>query len=347
MDTIHPHRYLGLEELGDLPHLVVDGAPREHTTLVLSHWPSTPTPRELARDLSAEIVADYVTSPERWQRSTVVVTNDHLDIDGLVSLHFLVDPVFALAHRALLIEIARIGDFGVVRDAAAADAAWALETLMDEPELIGAHLGEAEMAQSNATTRAYRALLQVLPRIIERPELYRALGAPQRARFTQTVAEMADDLLTLREITGSDLAVIEVDESLSTQDGSDSSIESYIDLSAIASATKCSRLLLLSSSEVLYRDRYESWVRYVSPGVLLRRDLEELSRLLEERTGLPSAADPPGALTPSLRIAPQNLDRRASIGDGELVQLICDYLDYAPVAWDPWASGSPLRSASG
>ncbi len=50
--------YAAYEELGERPHVMVDGAARPGSVLTLSHWPQSPTPSTLARDLSTEIVLD-------------------------------------------------------------------------------------------------------------------------------------------------------------------------------------------------------------------------------------------------------------------------------------------------
>ena len=52
--------YLPVEELEGRPHVIVDGAARSGSVLTLSHWPQSPTPVGLARDLSAEIVFAFL-----------------------------------------------------------------------------------------------------------------------------------------------------------------------------------------------------------------------------------------------------------------------------------------------
>src|SRR5271166_6532835 len=52
--------YVPVEELGDRPHVLVDGATRAGSVLTLSHWPQSPTPAALARDTSAQIVFAFL-----------------------------------------------------------------------------------------------------------------------------------------------------------------------------------------------------------------------------------------------------------------------------------------------
>ena len=56
-------RYVPYGQLAGQPHVVLDGSATAGTALVLSHWPGSPTPRELAADLSTEIAFRYVERP--------------------------------------------------------------------------------------------------------------------------------------------------------------------------------------------------------------------------------------------------------------------------------------------
>jgi hypothetical protein len=42
--------YVAVEELGDRPHVLVDGATRPGSILTPSHWPRSPTPTALGAD---------------------------------------------------------------------------------------------------------------------------------------------------------------------------------------------------------------------------------------------------------------------------------------------------------
>ena len=55
-----PLRFVPYEDLGTAPNVIVDGPPNRHSTLTLSHWPQSGTPRELKADTSAEIAFRYL-----------------------------------------------------------------------------------------------------------------------------------------------------------------------------------------------------------------------------------------------------------------------------------------------
>src|SRR5689334_15425029 len=83
-----PMRYVPFDDLGDTPHIIVDGDGNAHTTLTLSHWPGSPTPEPLKDDLSAQIVFHYLDRPE-WHVPVSAVSNTHFDEDGLVGIYAL------------------------------------------------------------------------------------------------------------------------------------------------------------------------------------------------------------------------------------------------------------------
>src|SRR5271170_165792 len=95
-----PLPFLDIDELAGRNHVMVDGAPRPGSVLVLSHWPVSTTPAPLARDLSAEIALAYLEEPTYWSTDAIAVTNDHPDVDGLTSIYALADPPAALDRAA-------------------------------------------------------------------------------------------------------------------------------------------------------------------------------------------------------------------------------------------------------
>src|SRR3954452_8795108 len=123
-------RFVPYPALGDTPNVIVDGSGTASTVLTLSHWPGSSVPDVLAADLSAEIAVKYLEHPELHVAADVV-SNNHFDEDGLMGVFALVDPEFALAHRDLVVDVARAGDFGWTRGRGAARAAFAIGSIVD------------------------------------------------------------------------------------------------------------------------------------------------------------------------------------------------------------------------
>jgi hypothetical protein len=85
-------------QLAGRPNVVLDGSPTDGTLLCVTHWPGYPPPPEVAADLSAQMAFTLLAHPE-LVAGAELVSNNHFDQDGTVSIHALVDPERALAHR--------------------------------------------------------------------------------------------------------------------------------------------------------------------------------------------------------------------------------------------------------
>lgn len=82
---------------------------RAATDLELSHWRPNCTPREFRAGTSTEICFRFLDHPRHG--SWTVAVNNHVDIDGILSVYALVQSDHARAHRRTIIEAAEMGDF--------------------------------------------------------------------------------------------------------------------------------------------------------------------------------------------------------------------------------------------
>lgn len=93
--------------------IFVDGSPdetyREGIDMELSHWIPNRTPIRFKADTSTEICMNFITedSSDEWD----LAINNHLDVDGILSVFVLVHSDFALKHRKVIVEAAEMGDF--------------------------------------------------------------------------------------------------------------------------------------------------------------------------------------------------------------------------------------------
>jgi uncharacterized protein DUF6687 len=99
------------EALDNVPKLSVDGT--VDNSIHFSHWEGNSTPTELKADTSTEIALNLVASPNRASitKGIDLVTNNHFDTDGVLSVWTVLTGERALAHRDLLISAAEAGDF--------------------------------------------------------------------------------------------------------------------------------------------------------------------------------------------------------------------------------------------
>src|SRR5919106_3631464 len=99
------------EALANVPKLSVDGT--VENGIHFSHWEGNETPEELKADTSTEIALNLVASPDRdsFTQGIDLVTNNHFDCDGVLSVWTVMNGERALEFRDLLIAAAEAGDF--------------------------------------------------------------------------------------------------------------------------------------------------------------------------------------------------------------------------------------------
>jgi hypothetical protein len=82
---------------------------RAETDLELSHWRPNRTRNEYRAGTSTEICFRFLDNPRPGSWTAAV--NNHVDVDGILSVYVLVHSGHALAHRRTIIEAAEMGDF--------------------------------------------------------------------------------------------------------------------------------------------------------------------------------------------------------------------------------------------
>lgn len=343
--TPRPLPFLGVPELEATPHVAVDGAAQPSTVLSLTHWPGSTTPTELARDLSAEIALAYLSSPAHWRNDAVAVTSDHLDQDGLVSIHALAAPEHALAHGALLVEVARAGDFAVATSDDALAIALALSELAGPGgEQAGTVPGGATgLGGPEGVAVRIGELLELLPGLVEDPSRARAICAGELASVEAGRRAVASGEVTLEVDDRAGLATVVVSDRLPASPASRFCSRTVAPLHPVVvhGLTDAVRVLVAHGRRYRYYDRYETWVRLASRRVPLRRAMAPLAERLSdrERGGARWRADGPGALEPSLELVG---GEESSLSLPEVREAVAAYLLDAPVAWDPYAAAEEV-----
>jgi hypothetical protein len=338
--------YVPPQELGGRAHVVVDGAPAAGTALTLSHWPASPTPGPLARDLSAEIAFAYLRAPKWWAHGAEAVTNDHFDQDGLVSVFALCDPTEAVQREAMLVEVARAGDFANFSSRDAARAAFALATLADVSRSPLAASAVARVVGDEAAWSAhlYRELIDRLPGLCDSPGSSRELWMEEDGAFDASERAIASGKVTIEERPAADLAIARVDPAFFAGRASGAVADEVpVHPAAVHRASDAMRVLVCHGASFYCYERYETWVKFVSRRLRPRADLGPLAaRLSEQETsGALWVADGPGALEPTLCLQPPGV--LSSLSSDSVVDIVTTYLTQAPGAWDPFAAQGGYR----
>jgi hypothetical protein len=326
-------RYVPYQRLDARPNLVVDGAPTDGTVLTVTHWPGYPPPGEILDDLSAQMVFKLLDKPQLLPHGVELVSNNHFDQDGLVSLYALTEPAAAISRRRILEDVAAAGDFATSRhrDAArvsmvlSAYAAGAPGTISDLPD---------DYPQRTAVL--YTELLALLPELCDRIDRHRALWADEDATLRASEDAISRGAVHIAEIDDVDLAVVTVDEAAPTTGGHRFGGDWVFGLHPMAVNTATPRLVVatIRGRDYQVELRYESWVQLRSRPLRLRRDLVPLAARLQdaERGDATWQATPVSALTPRLT----STGGDSSTARAQFIDMLVDHLHNAPPAWNPF-----------
>lgn len=339
-------KYRPFEELDETPHVMVDGEARRSSVVTLSHWPASPTPCYLARDLSTESCFSFLAlaggsrrPPRRSRpssrrlvtsaRSAGVVTCDHFDEDGLLGLFVLSEPEAAGAAKALVVAAARCGDFGVVSFEEAAMVAFSI-----------APLATREAGPAATSSERYGAVLPRLGHLLAAPSSHGTFYEEELAAFRAGVEALdKGDVVCFEE---DDLVVVRRSGTARGRiPGACGGLP--VHKAAVHTASGATRVLAFDGDRCELYFRYEGWVRYVTARVSLRCDLsplaEELSAL--EPGAVRWEASGPASLVPRLHPAGEG---RTELDPGVVRERVSDYLSHAPPAFDPWAAAPRERA---
>jgi hypothetical protein len=316
-------RYLAYGALDGIPSVIVDGSAHPDTLLTLSHWPNSPTPDVLRDDLSAQIAFHYLDHPE-LDVAADVVSNNHFDQDGLMSVYALVEPDAARARRDRVIDVARAGDFGTYHERDAVRIAWTIA--MVETELDGQD--------------PYPVLLDRVPELLDHPDRFRTYWADEDAHLEASENAIAAGVVRIEELVDLDLAVVTVPDDWAVRPVHRFTITGAqaVHPTAVNNATDRFRVLYVCGHRYELQYRYETWVRYVTRRPPGRIDLtplaEELSALEPGDAGW--VFDGVGAIAPALHLVGAGPDAPSAIAPERFRARVIDALTAGVVAWDPY-----------
>jgi hypothetical protein len=324
-------RYRPYDEVATVPNVVVDGTPTPGTTLTLSHWPGTPPlPTALQADLSAQMAFAYLDHPDALHGEAAVVSNNHLDQDGVVSAYALVDPDGASARRDVLLDLAAAGDFATYRSPTAARASMVIAAFADAHR---SPLAPLPHGFAERTALLYDDLLGRLPELVDHIGRYEALWADEDADLRASEDAVSSGAVRVEEHPDVDLAVVTAptDARWSAHRFGGRRTTGPHPM-ALHRATSCTTILLVEGDHFRLTQRYETWVQYRSRRLRPRVALSPLAERLGALDDVAWSADPVDELTPELRC-----DGGSSLPPGVVVDAVVHHLRTAPPAFDPFA----------
>jgi hypothetical protein len=166
------------EALDNTPKLSVDGT--VSNSIHFSHWQGNETPVELKADTSTEIALNLVTSPKRdeFTKGIDLVTNNHFDTDGMLSVWTVMNGDRAAKYRDVLIAAAEAGDFSEYSNADGVRISLAIQG--SDQAIPGDDQGSpfARLVAGedvNDDPRCYEVILPVLENLLTSIDAYESL----------------------------------------------------------------------------------------------------------------------------------------------------------------------------
>jgi hypothetical protein len=322
------------QELEGVPNVIVDGRGNEATVLVLSHWPRNATPPELKADSSTEIAVNYLRSPKReeYRRGAEAVSNNHFDVDGLMSLWAVLHPEAALERADLLVATGECGDFdrwSGERPTKITCALYGLERLPSSPVRKG--LGEIR-DYLERTAFLYRQTLPLVPELLDGVDRFEEYWRDEYARVEAGRELFARGEASVQEVPALDLAIFELPREVHDM--------------ALYEQTQCSRIaLVVAEHRYQARYRYESWVEFQSRRPPPRIDLRPFADLLQTFEGNAGewAFDDVRHTLPRLRLrGPEGGTSPSSLTPGLFFRLLGQFLrdnaENQELLWTPQAA---------
>ena len=323
--------FVPMDEVGDRPNVMADGAALSSTVLTLSHWPGSSTPPPLRHDLSAGMAFRYLRSRRRWPQAEAV-TSDHFDQDGLVTVAALTAPGAALADEDTLLAVAEAGDFVRGRDRRAARVSFALASLAERWE-------RSDGRNPALAGGLHREALALLPDLVAGTDRYVEMWKEEDDFLGASEDAVQSGSVSLSDVPEVDLLVVSV-EGAAPAPGSAAQFSrrrpAPVHPMAVHNRSDRTRVLVAAPPYYELYFRYETWVQLVSRRAPARVDLTDLAG---ELTALEPAGHGwtfTGAGATVARLGPA--DGASDLSPEVVRRLVTGALARGRPAWDPYAA---------
>ena len=319
--------------LDNTPKLSVDGT--VGNSIHFSHWQGNETPAQVKADTSTEIALNLVGSPDyaKLTRGIDLITNNHFDTDGVLSVWTVLTGEKALDLRDQLIAAAEAGDFSEFTGEAAVRASIVIQgsdQAFPHDEAGSPLARRLNGDKSCDDARAYDLVLPEVERVLRHTNDYEALWRDAWERITAAIESFETARSVVQEFADSKLSLVTLAPEVFSASGFNPTRHAapYTAISRYAHG----ELFLITTplrNGWAYRLDYPyySWAETIVRPKIKRRDLTQLlDRLNEaeangdgswqfdtsEMTSAVKFLDGNGVLTPSM-LAPDTVGGMVSI----------------------------------
>ncbi len=281
------------DALADLPKLSVDGT--VDNAIHFSHWKGNETPADLKADTSTEIALNLAAAPDPglYTRGIELVTNNHFDTDGVLSVWTVLTGAPALDLRQQLIDAAVAGDFSEFSSKDGVRASVVIqgsESPIDEESgsPLAQHLA-GEPIDDDA--RCYELVLPHVARVLTRTDEFEDLWRGPWERIAKGLDSFAKGTSTVQEDPASKVSLVLLAPEIFSEAGFKPTRHAA-PFTAISHHARGELFVIATPLEKGWAYRidypYYSWAETVVRPPITRRDLSaSLARLneLERGTG--------------------------------------------------------------
>src|SRR5467141_642510 len=179
------------DAIADAPKLSVDGT--VSNAVHFSHWKGNETPPSVKADTSTEIALNLVAATDRDELTQGIdlVTNNHFDTDGVLSVWTVLTGAPALELHDKLIAAAEAGDFSEMSTEDGVRASIVIQG-SDSPTDLGSPLAR-QLAGSEVTddAHAYELVLPLVEQVLTRTNDYASLWVDPWNRIASALESFA------------------------------------------------------------------------------------------------------------------------------------------------------------
>jgi hypothetical protein len=275
------------EGLAKAPKLSVDGT--VDNAIHFSHWKGNQTPQSVKADTSTEIALNLVGAPDRDELTQGIdlVTNNHFDTDGVLSVWTVLTGTPALELRSELIAAAEAGDFSELSTENGVRASILIQG-SDSPidEEAGSPLarqlaGEAIIDEA----RAYGLVLPHVRRVLTHTYEYESLWRREWDRISAALESFAKGSSQVVEDNDAKISLVTLSPEIFSATGFKPTRHGA-PFTAISKNAKGEILLIATPLEEGWAYRidypYYSWAETIVRPSIRRRDFSSLIDVLNE-----------------------------------------------------------------
>ena len=274
--------------LDGIPKLSVDGT--VSNSVHFSHWEGNQTPLEVKADTSTEIALNLVAAPNQREltHGIELVTNNHFDTDGVLSVWTLLTGERALELQDKLVPAAEAGDFSEFTDENAIRASITIQgsdqaSPSDETGSPLARYLSGEDVDDDA--RAYGLVLPEVERVLTRTDEYEPLWRSAWGRIAAAIDSFEHGSSQVEEYADVHLSLITLSPEVFRKTGFDP-MRHAPPYTAISRYARGQLFLIATPLEDgwVYRIDYPyySWAETVVRPRIERHDLKQLVAQLNQ-----------------------------------------------------------------